>query len=63
MRAGAVNVLDFPAHVARLHADSDIGFSREYNEILRYSSDGVNATSEHSQHPDNKHKNRYIEFR
>ena len=23
---GAVNVLDFPAHVARLHADSDIGF-------------------------------------
>ena len=57
--AGAVNVLDFPNHVARLHADSDIGFSREYNEILRYSSDGVNATSEHSQHPDNKHKNRY----
>ena len=23
---GAVNVLDFPAHVTRLHADSDIGF-------------------------------------
>ena len=33
-------------------------FSREYNEILRYSADGVSATSEHSQHPDNKHKNR-----
>jgi hypothetical protein len=32
---GAVHVADFAAHVARLHADSDIGFSREYNEILR----------------------------
>jgi hypothetical protein len=32
---GPVNVADFAAHVASLHADSDIGFSREYNEILR----------------------------
>ena len=32
---GAVAVDDFPAHVTRLHADSDIGFSREYDEILR----------------------------
>ena len=23
---GAVNVVDFPDHVAKLHADSDIGF-------------------------------------
>lgn len=57
---GPINVADFTAHVAKLHADSDIGFSREYNEILRYSADSVNATSEHSSHPDNKHKNRYL---
>jgi len=57
---GPVNVEDFPSHVARLHADSDIGFSREYSEILRYSVDGVNASSEHSSHPDNKLKNRYL---
>ena len=58
---GPVSVDDFPAHVGRLHADSDIGFSREYSEILRYSVDGVNASSEHSSHPDNKHKNRYAQ--
>ena len=57
---GAVSVDDFPAHVSRLHADSDIGFSREYDEILRYSMKSVNATHEHSSHPDNKHKNRYL---
>jgi len=57
---GAVAVDDFPAHVTRLHADSDIGFSREYDEILRYSMKSVNATHEHSSHPDNKHKNRYL---
>jgi len=45
---GAVAVDDFPAHVSRLHADSDIGFSREYDEILRYSMKSVNATHEHS---------------
>ena len=32
---GAVAVEDFPGHVTKLHADSDIGFSREYDEILR----------------------------
>ena len=57
---GKVAVEDFPAHVTRLHADSDIGFSREYDEILRYSNKSVNATHEHSSHPDNKHKNRYL---
>ena len=57
---GAVHVDDFAAHVTRLHADSDIGFSREYDEILRYSNKSVNATHEHSSHPDNKLKNRYL---
>ena len=57
---GAIAVEDFPAHVTRLHADSDIGFSREYDEILRYSNKSVNATHEHSSHPDNKLKNRYL---
>jgi receptor-type tyrosine-protein phosphatase gamma len=57
---GALAAEDFPAHVNSLHADSDIGFSREYDEILRYSMKSVNATHEHSSHPDNKHKNRYL---
>ena len=57
---GAVSVEDFSAHVTRLHADSDIGFSREYDEILRYCTKSVTATHEHSSHQDNKHKNRYL---
>jgi len=57
---GPVSVEDFPAHVSRLHVDSDIGFSREYDEILKYSAKSVHATHEHSSLPDNKHKNRYL---
>ena len=57
---GAVSVEDFPAHVTRLHADSDIGFSREYDEILRYCTKSVNASHDHSSQPDNKQKNRYL---
>jgi len=57
---GAVARDHFAAHVTALHADSDIGFSREYDEILRYSNKSVNATHEHSSHPDNKLKNRYL---
>ncbi|XP_040567236.1 putative receptor-type tyrosine-protein phosphatase mosPTP-1 isoform X1 [Lepeophtheirus salmonis] len=57
---GPVMVDDFPSHVAKLHADSDIGFSKEYDEIQKYSCTIVNATHEHSSHPDNKCKNRYL---
>ena len=40
-------VLDFTAPVTGLHADGDIGFSREYDEILKYSMNSVSATHEH----------------
>ena len=45
-------------HVQDLHADGDIGFSREY-EAIQTSTD-VGLSCEHSQLSDNKHKNRYV---
>lgn len=58
--SGAVPVPDFAAHVAALHADSDAGFAKEYSEIQKYCLKQVKATSDHSSHPDNKCKNRYL---
>jgi len=58
----AVAVEDFLGHVIKLHADGDKGFSREYNEILRYSMKSVKATHKHSSDPDNRHKNRYLDI-
>lgn len=55
----AVPVDDFPKHVAELHADGDIGFSKEY-ESLQNESIIEEYPSEHSQHSDNKAKNRYL---
>lgn len=49
----------FPKHVAELHADGDIGFSKEY-EAIQAASTQEEYASEHSQHPDNKQKNRYL---
>ncbi|KAJ8955435.1 hypothetical protein NQ318_003534, partial [Aromia moschata] len=56
---GPIPVALFARHVQELHADGDIGFSKEYEAIQN---DAVNETnsSEHSQHPDNKPKNRYL---
>lgn len=55
----AVYVEDFPRHVAALHADGDIGFSKEY-ELIQNESIVDEHSSEHSQHSDNKAKNRYL---
>jgi hypothetical protein len=55
----AVYVDDFPRHVAALHADGDIGFSKEY-ELIQNESIVDEHSSEHSQHSDNKTKNRYL---
>ncbi|XP_069961785.1 tyrosine-protein phosphatase 99A isoform X2 [Bactrocera oleae] len=54
----AVPVNEFAKHVASLHADGDIGFSREYEAIQNESIDDLPC--EHSQHPENKRKNRYL---
>ncbi|ODN00699.1 Tyrosine-protein phosphatase 99A [Orchesella cincta] len=49
----------FPKHVTELHADGDIGFSKEY-ELIQSASVQEDFASEHSQHPENKQKNRYL---
>jgi hypothetical protein len=58
--SGAVSVTDFPNHVAKLHADTDAGFAKEYSEIQKYCVKQIKASSENSSHPDNKCKNRYL---
>lgn len=55
----AVRAATFPAHVATLHADGDIGFSKEY-EIVVAKSAALGHTSHHSQRPENRLKNRYL---
>ncbi|XP_043193040.1 tyrosine-protein phosphatase 99A-like [Amphibalanus amphitrite] len=56
---GPIPVHLFPKHVDRLHADGDIGFSKEYEAIQAQTLlDGY--TSDLSQQPENKHKNRYL---
>lgn len=55
----AINVHEFAKHVAELHADTDIGFSKEY-ESIQNECVIEDYASEHSQHPDNKLKNRYL---
>lgn len=55
----AVHVEDFTRHVSQLHADGDIGFSKEY-ELIQNESIVDEHSSEHSQHSDNKAKNRYL---
>ncbi|KAE8740671.1 hypothetical protein FOCC_FOCC013819 [Frankliniella occidentalis] len=49
----------FAKHVAELHADSDIGFSKEYDEI-QLSRLQEDFSTEISQSEDNKAKNRYL---
>ena len=46
-------------HVQVLHADSDIGFSKEY-EAIQAAATSEALSAEHSHHPDNKQKNRYL---
>ncbi|XP_046974011.1 uncharacterized protein LOC124540458 isoform X1 [Vanessa cardui] len=54
-----VRARHFPAHVASLHADGDIGFSKEY-EIVVAKSAALGHTSHHSYRPENRLKNRYL---
>lgn len=56
---GAIPTHQFAAHVADLHADGDIGFSKEY-EAIQTESSQEEYLSEHSQHPENRAKNRYL---
>ena len=49
----------FQKHVAELHLDGDIGFSKEY-EAIQATSVQEEYPAEHSQHPENKQKNRYL---
>ncbi|XP_053618807.1 uncharacterized protein LOC128680080 isoform X2 [Plodia interpunctella] len=55
----AVAAREFPHHVAALHADGDIGFSKEY-EIVVTKSAALGHTSHHSHRPENRQKNRYL---
>lgn len=55
----AVSVQDFIKHVSHLHSSNQHGFSEEFEEIQRWAAD-TRTTWEHSNHPENKHKNRYI---
>ena len=56
---GPIPVPLFPQHVATLHADGDIGFSKEYEFVQNASFQGE-LNSEHSMNEDNKNKNRYL---
>ncbi|KAF7650885.1 hypothetical protein LDENG_00118750 [Lucifuga dentata] len=53
----AIPVKQFIKHVSELY--SQHGFSQDFEEVQRSTAD-MKITSEHSNHPDNKHKNRYI---
>ncbi|XP_060765900.1 receptor-type tyrosine-protein phosphatase gamma isoform X3 [Neoarius graeffei] len=55
----AITVKQFVKHISDLYANNQHGFSEDFEEVQRCTAD-MKITSEHSNHPDNKHKNRYI---
>ena len=57
--SGPIPVHLFPKHVTQLHADGDIGFSKEYEAIQAQTLLDAHS-SDLSQRPENKHKNRYL---
>ncbi|XP_076351055.1 putative receptor-type tyrosine-protein phosphatase mosPTP-1 isoform X2 [Tachypleus tridentatus] len=54
----SIPVHQFSKHVADLHADGDIGFSKEY-ELIQQNTD-MDLSTEYSQMNENKNKNRYV---
>lgn len=54
---GSISVNDWAKHVQKLHADSDIGFTREFEQIANQKNSAL--TCEHSNLIENKPKNRY----
>uniref|UniRef100_A0A673A986 protein-tyrosine-phosphatase n=1 Tax=Sphaeramia orbicularis TaxID=375764 RepID=A0A673A986_9TELE len=55
----AIPVKQFIKHVSGLYSNNQHGFSEDFEEVQRSTAD-MKITSEHSNHLDNKHKNRYI---
>uniref|UniRef100_A0A8B9KDK9 protein-tyrosine-phosphatase n=1 Tax=Astyanax mexicanus TaxID=7994 RepID=A0A8B9KDK9_ASTMX len=55
----SVTVRQFIKHVMELYSNNNHGFSQEFDEVQRSAAD-VKITAEHTNHPENKHKNRYI---
>ncbi|XP_061178739.1 tyrosine-protein phosphatase 99A-like isoform X2 [Saccostrea echinata] len=49
---------NFLQHVQSLHADSDVGFSHEFEEINKLTS--ITPKADVGAHPENKQKNRYV---
>ncbi|XP_030230743.1 receptor-type tyrosine-protein phosphatase gamma isoform X2 [Gadus morhua] len=55
----AIPVQHFMKHVSGLYSNNQQGFAEDFEEVQRCTAD-MKLTSDRSNHPDNRHKNRYI---